>query len=391
MERGQEPSNAPDSAADPRLRDLLREKRSGAFVSVEFFPPKSPEGVDNLFKTLGSLMQMRPRPLFVDFTWGAGGSTSDLTLDLCIRAKRLHGAVPNMHLTCTNMESAKIDAALQGCREHGITNVLALRGDPPAGQDRWVAADGGFSCAKDLVLHIRQKHGDFFSIAVAGYPEGHPDSMQEVEDLERLSQTEQGRASRRGSVCLDADFKSELEYLKSKVEAGADVIITQMFFDPEVYATFVSSCREHGITVPILPGIMCLNSYGGFVRMTNVMLTSSSYLDNSFSSARVGCPRSSWPPWSGSRTTRPRCSSSPSTSESGSARGCSSWGLRDCTSTHSTPPRSRWRSLRGCTWNEAGVISNFLNKTSVSILLRLTVHECMIASPRLSGYMGYIT
>ena len=255
---------------DPKLRDLIRDCGTHTFVSIEFFPPKSAEGVDNLFATLRTLMQMRPRPLFVDFTWGAGGSTSDLTLELCIKAKE-RGAIPNMHLTCTNMETSKIDAALRGCREHGITNVLALRGDPPAGQERWVAADGGFGCARDLVRHIREKHGDFFSIAVAGYPEGHPDSMREVGELEQLSQTEQGRASRRGSVCLDADFKSELEYLRSKVEAGADFVVTQMFFDPEVYGSFVSACREHGITVPILPGIMCINSYGGFIRMTNVL------------------------------------------------------------------------------------------------------------------------
>ena len=253
---------------DPKLRDLIH--GTSTFVSVEFFPPKSAEGVDNLFATLKTLMQMRPKPLFVDVTWGAGGSTSDLTLELCIKAKEQWGAIPNMHLTCTNMETSKIEAALRGCREHGITNILALRGDPPAGQERWVAAYGGFGCARDLVRYIREKHGDFFSIAVAGYPEGHPDSMREVGELEQLSVSEQGRASRRGSVCLDTDFKSELEYLRSKVEAGADLVVTQMFFDPEVYGSFVAACREHGIQVPIIPGIMCINSYGGFVRMTNV-------------------------------------------------------------------------------------------------------------------------
>jgi methylenetetrahydrofolate reductase (NADPH) len=168
------------------------------------------------------------------------------------------------------MESSKIDAALRGCRDRGITNVLALRGDPPAGQDRWVAADGGFTSALDLVKHIRQVHGDYFSISVAGYPEGHPDKLQEIGADHELSRSEQGRASRRGSVCLDGDFKAEMQYLKQKVDAGADCVITQMFFDPEVYGSFVSACREAGITVPILPGIMCINSYGGFVRMTNV-------------------------------------------------------------------------------------------------------------------------
>jgi methylenetetrahydrofolate reductase (NADPH) len=110
-------------------------------------------------------------PLFADFTWGAGGSTAELTLDLTLEAKHTHGLVPNMHLTCTNMQLEKIEGALRTCKERGIRNIVALRGDPPAGEDKWTVSEGGFSCARDLVQYIRQHYGDHFCISVAGYPE----------------------------------------------------------------------------------------------------------------------------------------------------------------------------------------------------------------------------
>lgn len=137
---------------------------------LEFFPPKTDAGVENLFEVLQKLKQHNP--VFVDFTWGAGGSTSDLTLQLCQRALREHGCNPNMHLTCTNMDISKINLALEGCVDAGITNIFALRGDPPVGQELWTATEAGLSCALDLVKYIREKHGEFFCIGVAGYPEG---------------------------------------------------------------------------------------------------------------------------------------------------------------------------------------------------------------------------
>jgi methylenetetrahydrofolate reductase (NADPH) len=217
-------------------------------------------------------------PLFGDVTWGAGGSTSDLTVDLCIRAKDEIGLNPNMHLTCTNMEKSKIDAALASCRDSGIRNILALRGDPPVGQEAWTATEGGLACALDLVRYIRDQDTDnFFSIAVAGYPEGHPTAMTVVEGgVESLSETELGRYSfdvdAEGNetilVCRDEAFERELNYLKEKVDAGASLILTQMFFDAEVFGTFVKSCRAKGIHVPVVPGIMCISNYDGFKRMT---------------------------------------------------------------------------------------------------------------------------
>ena len=132
------------------------------------------------------------RPLYMDMTWGAGGSTSDLTLDLCRNAKERYGMEPNMHLTCTNMEVEKIKQGLDGAKAAGIRNIVALRGDPPAGQDRWEATEGGFACALDLVKHIRENYGDWFCVSVAGYPEGHPNVIKEVGDAP-LSAAEQKR------------------------------------------------------------------------------------------------------------------------------------------------------------------------------------------------------
>lgn len=330
-----------------KISDLLR-NASGPVVSIECFPPKTDEGVETLFRTLPVLMEMSKRPVFVDFTWGAGGSTSDLTLDLCARVESQLGAVANMHLTCTNMEAGKIDSALATCKAKGITNILALRGDPPVGQERWIAAEGGFSCALDLVRYIRKLHGDFFCVSVAGYPEGHPEKMSVVEDESSLSDAERKRARRDGTqltVCRDADFAAELDYLQKKVDAGADCIITQMFFDAEVYASFVTACRARGISCPIVPGLMLINSHAGFLRMTSVShflcdpIPSSSLIQGC-SSARVVCLRNCWRRWTRLRRTSKRCAHWQWTSECACVDVSSSWARRVCTSTHSTHPPS---------------------------------------------------
>lgn len=210
-------------------------------------------------------------PLYADFTWGAGGSTSDLTLELADEAQKRFGLVSNMHLTCTNMPREKIDIALAESEKAGIRNILALRGDPPVGQEDFKPVDTGFSCALDLVRYIREKTGDLFCITVAGYPEGHPTRIKKVIAGQTLTPTEEARAVRMddGSihVCSDIDFHEEMLYLKSKVDAGAQMVVTQMFYDVEVFLSFVESCREYGINVPIIPGIMCITSYAGYKRM----------------------------------------------------------------------------------------------------------------------------
>lgn len=260
-------------STDSRIADIVS-NNSGKWISLEFFPPRTEAGVTSLHKLIEKLKIYNPQ--FVDFTWGAGGSTSSLTLELCVDTKLKHGLVPNLHLTCTNMEVQKIHDALAGCIAAGITNIVALRGDPPAGQSKWEITEGGFSCALDLVKHIRSEHGDYFNLSISGYPEGHPDAMSIVDDINTLTPSELARCAHLPdengniviTVCKDEQFEKELNYLLEKVQAGASCIITQMFFDVNVFLTFVKACRMRGITIPIIPGIMCIASKAGFERMT---------------------------------------------------------------------------------------------------------------------------
>lgn len=221
--------------------------------SFEFFPPKTEDGVDNLFERMDRMVAHNPS--FCDITWGAGGTTADLTLEIANKMQNIICVETMMHLTCTNMPVDKIDHALETIKSNGIQNVLALRGDPPHGQEKFVQTEGGFACARDLVQHIRSKYGDYFGITIAGYPEAHPDVIGA-----------DGLATAEG-------YQSDLAYLKSKVDAGADLIVTQLFYDTDIFLKFVNDCRQIGITCPIVPGIMPINNYKGFIRMTGFCKT----------------------------------------------------------------------------------------------------------------------
>ncbi|EFN59771.1 hypothetical protein CHLNCDRAFT_33591 [Chlorella variabilis] len=234
-----------------KLNGKIAEGKS--FFSFEYFPPKTDEGVHNLKER-----QMRMAalgPCFCDITWGAGGSTAEVTLDVARSMQQEVGVETMMHLTCTNMPVEKLKEALTKAKEYGITNILALRGDPPKGQDHFEVVEGGFSCALDLVKYIRAEHGDFFGIGVSGYPEAHPDVI--VEDERQMRK----------------NYWADIEYLKQKMEAGADFVVTQLFYDCDRYLQFVKDCRSVGITAPILPGVMPIMTYGGFKRMTSFCKT----------------------------------------------------------------------------------------------------------------------
>ncbi|CAN6444458.1 unnamed protein product [Victoria cruziana] len=233
-----------------KIREADKEDR--VVFSFEYFPPKTEDGVDNLFERMDRMVAHNPS--FCDITWGAGGSTADLTLEISNKMQNMICVETMMHLTCTNMPVEKIDHALDTIKSNGIQNVLALRGDPPHGQDKFVQVEGGFACALDLVKHIRAKYGDYFGITVAGYPEAHPDMISD------------GGVSEEG-------YQSDLAYLKRKVDAGADLIITQLFYDTDIFLKFVNDCRQIGITCPIVPGIMPINNYKGFLRMTGFCKT----------------------------------------------------------------------------------------------------------------------
>lgn len=243
--------------------------------SFEYFPPKTEKGVELLYKKVYRMAKQNP--LFIDLTWGAGGSTSDLTMDMSTNFKKLFGAEVNMHLTCTNITVESVKQALVDAKKNNLSSICALRGDPPVGQDKWEATDGGLNCALDLVQMIKKDHGDHFSLAVAGYPEGHPNAITEVTDVSKLSESEAARVIKTEDgktwVCTDEAMKGELEYLKKKCDAGANLILTQLFYDVDVFLAWVKTCRSMGINVPILPGIMPLRNYGGFRRMTGFCKT----------------------------------------------------------------------------------------------------------------------
>ena len=226
-----------------KLTDVLSELEHPT-VSFEYFPPKTDVGVENLNSRIHSMRNMNPA--WIDVTFGAGGSTTERTLDICSGAIKRFGVNVMMHLTCTNMKKSDLDSVLDRMHAAGIRNIMALRGDPPVDAQAWTACEGGFAHAVDLVRYIRAKFGDFFCIGVAGYPEGHSDCES-----------------------LEQDWR----YLKDKVDAGADLVITQLYYDNSLFFNFLDKARSMGITCPILPGIMPIMTYPGFVRMTTMCKT----------------------------------------------------------------------------------------------------------------------
>lgn len=206
-------------------------------ISFEFFPPKDQEGVDRLFATVAELAPFAPA--YVSVTYGAGGSTRQLTVELVGRIQRDVGIEAMAHLTCVGASRAELSSVLDQLQQAGVSNVIALRGDPPKGSTTFVTHEGGFSNASQLVAFIKQRGA--FCVAGACYPEKHPEA-----------------------VSADAD----LEHLKRKVDAGAEFLITQLFFDNSDYFSFVDRARRAGIQVPIIAGIMPITNVSQIKRFT---------------------------------------------------------------------------------------------------------------------------
>ncbi len=198
--------------------------------SFEFFPPKNAEQQEQLLETI---LKLRPlNPAFVSVTYGAGGSTRALTIDVVARIKRDFGIEAMAHLTCVGASREEVRETLDTLRDRGVENIMALRGDPPRGDASFTPAADGFAYANELVEFI---HGHYdFSVGAACYPEGHYE----------------GNTGRRQDLDLD------IEHLHRKVEAGARFLVTQLFYDNEVYFRFVERARIGGIEVPIIPGLM---------------------------------------------------------------------------------------------------------------------------------------
>jgi methylenetetrahydrofolate reductase (NADPH) len=213
---------------------------SNPCYSFEFFPPKTDEGTRSLLKTLEDLAPLAPG--FVSVTYGAGGSTRDRTLELVTRIKQTTGIEAMAHVTCVGHSLDELRELLDRLAAARIENVLALRGDPPKGEETFVPAAGGCRYASELVEFIRAN--DYpFCVGSAGYPEGHVETASREEDLRNL---------------------------KRKVDAGCDFVISQLFFDNAFYFDFVERARRVGINVPIVPGIMPITNFDQVTRFTRM-------------------------------------------------------------------------------------------------------------------------
>jgi methylenetetrahydrofolate reductase (NADPH) len=222
-----------------RIDELLLNAEEPTF-SFEFFPPKSEAGEANLAAALTELHALAPA--FVSVTYGAGGSTRDRTVEIVSELKRRYGLEAMAHLTCVNATVSELRSTLDVMRGAGVENVLALRGDPPADQERWTKTEGGLEYSGELVELIRSEYPEF-AIGAACFPEVHIHATSAEDDL---------------------------RFLKAKVDVGASFLITQMFFDNAYYFDFVARARDIGIDVPIIPGVMPILSAAGIKRMAEL-------------------------------------------------------------------------------------------------------------------------
>jgi methylenetetrahydrofolate reductase (NADPH) len=220
-----------------KIKDLF--VQGNPVFSFEFFPPKDDAGVVSLFATIKNLRELNPS--FVSVTYGAGGSTRRKTVEITKRIKQETGIEAMAHLTCMGHSRAEIATILDEIEQAGIENVMTLRGDPPKGQADFVSHPDGFSHANELVDFIRSRKR--LCLGVAGYPEGHPEAPSKETDLSNL---------------------------KRKVDAGADFIVTQLFFDNRDYFDFTARAHRAGIGLPVVPGIMPITDLAQIKRFTQL-------------------------------------------------------------------------------------------------------------------------
>ncbi|MGA2320573.1 MAG: methylenetetrahydrofolate reductase [NAD(P)H] [Solirubrobacteraceae bacterium] len=211
----------------------------GPVFSFEFFPPKTEAGERNLYTALSELRTLEPS--FVSVTYGAGGSTREKTIEIVKRIKEEYGLEAMAHFTCVGATVPELLATLDEMQQAGIDNVLALRGDPPAGEQEWTKTEGGLEYSRELVELIAGRYP--FAIGAACFPETH----------------------------LHAESpQADIEYLLAKVRAGVDFLITQLFFENSLYFDFLTRARSAGIEVPIIPGVMPITQVGQVERMARM-------------------------------------------------------------------------------------------------------------------------
>ena len=219
------------------IRDLFKQKNRT--LSFEVFPPVREGNLESLFTTIAELKELNPD--FISVTYGAGGGTRDKTIEIASRVKNEIRSEALAHLTCVASSRDDIARILEDMKAQNIENILALRGDPPRGEERFVRPEGGFGFANELVEFIKA-HGAF-SIGVAGYPEGHPEAPSVEDDLKNL---------------------------KRKVDAGADFIVTQLFFHNDDFYRFRDRVMAMKIRVPVIPGIFPILNYRQILRITEL-------------------------------------------------------------------------------------------------------------------------
>ncbi len=222
------------------IADIL--KQHSPHFSFEFFPPQTAETSKSLFDSIKELTPLKPS--YVSVTYGAGGSTRQLTHDLIVRLQKESQLTIVSHLTCVGASKDEIKEILTKYNDSGIQNIMALRGDPPKGETQFVQTQNGFAYAAELVAFIK-KHFPTMGVGVAGFPEGHPATPNRLKEIDNL---------------------------KAKVDAGADYICTQLFFENRDFYDFCERCEIAGIKVPIIAGIMPVTSRKGFTRMAELAL-----------------------------------------------------------------------------------------------------------------------
>jgi len=225
------------------IADIFKEHK--ITFSFEFFPPKTDKGWTKLFNSISELMPLDPA--YISVTYGAGGTTREKTHDIILEIMDKTDLTVVSHLTCVNSTRTEIKKILDDYSDNGVKNILALKGDiPQDGTLRDIAPKDSFEHASDLVSFIKEHHPDM-GIGIAGFPEGHPDTPNRL---------------------------LEMDYLKAKVDAGADYIVTQLFFDNRDFYDFKERCELAGITVPIIAGIMPIATKKSMVRMAELSLGS---------------------------------------------------------------------------------------------------------------------
>ncbi len=209
--------------------------------SFELFPPKTEQGYTNLIKTIDELAELKPD--FISCTYGAGGGSRDKTLDIVDYIQTKKNITGLAHLTCVLHTKTEIKTILENTKSRGVRNILALRGDPPLDHPNWQPGPENFKYSSELCAFIRQHFKDHFGIGVAGFPEGHV-------------------------LCKDRD--KDTQYLKTKIDHGADFVITQLFFDNKDYFSYVNRLKKLGVNARVIPGILPITNYQSLVKFCQV-------------------------------------------------------------------------------------------------------------------------